>query len=87
MTMRIRLEIVPFGMEKMAYTIHKIDVNNTLEMVDDRFLYQVIHQNVTRNEGGELMWTVGHRRQDGPLVLAVVALNKLLEAEGRFYGG
>lgn len=82
MTMRVRLEIIPFGMENMAYTIHKIDVNNTLRILESgHYIYNVIHQNVTRNEGGMLDGSIAHRRQDGPLVLAAAALQALIEGE------
>lgn len=80
MTVRITLEIVPFGQEHKKYRIHVVDVNNMLEYLSNgKCLYRVVHQNITRNEGGLLDLPIAHLRRDGPLKLAALALLALIK--------
>ena len=74
MTLRVKLEIVPFGREEKAREIGRLDINNVGECMFHQFVgsecqYSVIMLEPERNYAGMFPNTVSHFRSEGAWAL------------------
>lgn len=75
MTLRLTLEIVPFGNESEKRVIETINISNLGKMPgEDRYLYGVEHN---KYKTGKYDVFAKHTRSDGALVLSQLALEGL----------
>lgn len=79
MTLRVRVEVVPFGVESNARTLAVIDIANigTAGGIAD----YVVHPEIAGRQLPELE-VAKHRRADGWLRLVKLALAKISDEEG-----
>lgn len=75
MTLRVRLEVVPFGNEDMAYEIGRLDIFNKGLEPDGMAAYGVIEMD--KDSGGLYPQEVRHLRRNGAWELVLKALNQL----------
>ena len=76
MTLRVTLEIVPFGVEAEKYTIHTVDISNVgFSGSDDLYEYSVI------KDGNRLPDTIYHYRSTGAITLVRRALEEIVRPE------
>lgn len=75
MTLRITIEIVPFGVEAKKRVIETINVSNITPGHDDPAEYVIEHNDYKHYN--ETTPRVRHRRDDGALVLARKALEEI----------
>ena len=78
MTLRITLEIVPHGNEYLKYPIEVINISNLGQLGDtntDWYGYVVEHNQY--KEYDDKTPRLGHRRNDGAIILARKALQKI----------
>lgn len=76
MTLRVTLEIVPFGEESRKYVIETIDISNIESIAFGRCKYKVDHKGHKQTE-------VEHNRQEGALALVQKAVSALVN--GLYY--
>lgn len=79
MTMRITIEIVPFGEEEAKYTLSSIDVSN-LGGALGYYAYSVkkINKNIDGSETEIVYPEVRHLRKDGYLELSRIVLDSIV---------
>ncbi len=77
MTLRVKFEIVPFGVEEEAYEINRLDIFNKGELVKGTCRYGIIYMDADADEFGLVDREVIHHRVDGALVLAEKVLNEI----------
>lgn len=82
MTLRVKLEIVPFGREEEAREIGRLDINNIgnceyWQHFGNRCLYNVIMIEHDKNSAGMFKQSVKHFRSDGPWDLLHSVLDDL----------
>ena len=75
MTLRIKVEVVPFGEEEKAYEIGRLDIFNKGRAEFGHSEYGVI--NLTKNDAGLYDQTVLHRRDLGAWALIAKVLASL----------
>lgn len=78
MTLRVTLEIVPFGNEAEKRVIEVLNISNRGKLnhgPDDLYAYGIEHN---KYKTGEFDAFVNHHRNDGALALASYALEALL---------
>ena len=78
MTLRVRLEIVPFGNEEKTYSIGQLDIFNKGYAEFGHCEYGVIEIESDRSTAGLYTETVLHRRDLGAWALVNSVLNKLV---------
>lgn len=78
MTLRVKLEIVPFGEEDKAYEIGRLDIFNKGDAGNSQCEYGVIEFDTENNQAGMYAATVLHRRDQGPWVLVRKVLSFLV---------
>lgn len=79
MTLRLTLEIVPFGHEDQKYTIETVNISNMgldLEWDDENINEYFVEHNEYKKFSKPIL-SVTHNRKAGALVLAEVALTEL----------
>lgn len=76
MTLRVTLEIVPFGVEENKRTIHTININNITGISNVPDVGQ--HEYEVISDGQKQEWTVKHTRSLGARLLVRKVLDKLL---------
>jgi hypothetical protein len=82
MTLRVKVEIVPFGDEDKAYEIHRFDIfNKGAATVGGYCKYGVIEMNLEEDTGVMAIEDVLHKRDKGALELIRYILNRRLEWE------
>lgn len=81
MTLRVKIEIVPYGQEEKTYEIGRLDIFNMGHAEFGHCEYGVIQLDVENNEGGLFNKTVLHRRHLGPWKLLGKVLNDLVNKE------
>ena len=75
MTLRVILQIVPFGDEDKTREIARLDIFNKGEFSEGFHHYGVI--DLTPKQEGMFNQDIYHQRQDGPWMLVAKALNRL----------
>lgn len=79
MTLRVLLQIVPFGNEDKAHTIETINISNIGHTPESYPLqYQYIIEHNKYKSGEKDLPMVNHNRQDGAIALVHKALGQLL---------
>lgn len=82
MTLRVKLEIVPFGMEDRAHEIARLDIGNRGPDMMEEGYHRYVVLDLTKGQEGMYRRDIKHRRKDGPwdLVNAVITnLNVRIE--------
>lgn len=75
MTLRVTLEIIPFGVESNKRTIEVINISNVEQTDLDLFVYRI--EDNRYKEFREDDQFVEHKRSDGALQLVAKALSRL----------
>lgn len=78
MTLRVTLEIIPFGREEDAYTIEQINISNVTfseGALGGAHRYVIEHN--AYKEYDESNLRISHKREDGAMLLASKALKEL----------
>lgn len=81
MTLRVKVEIVPFGDEAKAYEIGRLDIFNKGHADFGHCEYGVILIEPEKNEAGLLEKTILHRRSLGSWKLIEKVLKELINKE------
>jgi hypothetical protein len=76
MTLRVLLQIVPFGNEDKAYTIETVNISNVQQNGYGNCDYIIEHNKYKSGEKDLPM--VNHNRQDGAIALVHKALEQLV---------
>lgn len=79
MTLRVTLEIVPFGDEEKKYVIETINISNIGSHDGSIYAYSVEHN--TYKQRTTDTPRVLHKRSDGAIALAVRALQRVLNTK------
>lgn len=79
MTLRVTVEIVPFGEEEKAYEIHRLDIFNKGPAGFGHYEYGVISFNEEKKDYGMYERTVYHRRNLGALALVEKVLREIIQ--------
>lgn len=77
MTLRVKVEIIPFGDEDKAYEIGRLDIFNKGHVDFGHCEYGVIQFEPEKNEAGLFEHSVLHRRDLGAWVLIEKVLKEL----------
>lgn len=77
MTLRVRISIVPFGDESQEREIHQVNISNIGGTGGEVGSYRYGVE-VDKYKTGEYDVELPHRREDGPLLLAAMALDEYL---------
>ncbi len=75
MTLRVILQVVPFGDEDKVREIGRLDIFNKGEFSEGFHRYGVI--DFTPNQEGMFNEEIYHERKNGPWILVAKALNRL----------
>lgn len=75
MVLRIKLEIVPFGIESKTREIGCLGIFNEQQIAFDEYIYRVI--DLTKGEEGMYTMYVAHHRSKGAWVLVDKVLQEL----------
>lgn len=75
MVLRIKLEIVPFGIESKTREIGRLEIFNEQQIDFDKYAYGVI--DLTKGEEGMYLMYVTHHRSKGAWVLVDKILQEL----------
>lgn len=75
MTLRVKLEIVPFGDEDKAYEIGRLDIFNKGSAAFGHYEYGIIEIDPEKKEAGLYQNTVVHRRHLGAWALVSKVLD------------
>lgn len=78
MTLRVTLEIVPFGDEDKKYKIRQLDIFNIGKIDRGYYEYGVIEIDPEKNTGGLYQETVYHVRDQGALGLVQRVLDQIV---------
>lgn len=80
MTLRVTLEIVPFGEEQHKRTIDVFNISNIGKAFDPNYHIYVVERNEYKTGSHDLL-KVFHKREDGSLVLVKKVLEAVLDTE------
>lgn len=75
MTLRVTIEIIPFGVEEDARVIDVINISNVGRKMDPTFHRYLVEHNCYKTGKG---LNIVHRREDGALALAALALDEIV---------
>ena len=75
MTLRVILQVIPFGDEDQPREIGRLDIFNKGELSEGFHRYGVI--DFTTKQEGMFNEEIFHRRENGPWALVAKALNRL----------
>lgn len=79
MTLRVLLQIVPFGNEEKAYTIETVNISNTGVVATSLPpQYQYIIEHNEYKSGRKDLPKILHKREDGAIALVHKALEQLI---------
>ncbi len=78
MTLRVRMEVVPWGDENKTYEIGRLDIFNKANVGSGYYVYGVIEQDKELNTGGLYEEEILHKRDLGAWALVLKTLDRLV---------